>query len=379
VTGDPLKVCIRDRVATLLFRFHVIHAGTRDDDAMKMRRSPLSFANDPRYDPSMAPNSPLGVRLLGLVSRSSKPLSEMTDDELIAARDRLNRLRASMAARVITGFPHRHVTIEQLALPLHDRTLSMRVYRPFRHQGPLPLVVHFHGGGFVFGTAAQTDWLNSGVAARTPALVVSVDYRLAPEHPFPASTQDAFDAVDWFRNGPSDLNADPEPLALMGDSAGGNLAAVAAVHARDNGIDVALQVLIYPTVDFTDAMFSYPSAVENADDPILTRTSLTAFRRIWLRDHDPADPLISPLLTSDLRGVAPALVQTARFDPLRDQGDAYARRLRGAGALEAVTEYPHAAHAFIATPGLDRGARQARREIIAHLQQAFARQLAESR
>jgi len=326
----------------------------------------------------MAPNPPLGVRLLGLVSRSSRPLAEMTDDQLIAARNRLNTLRASKAARVITGFPHRHVAIEQRALPLRGRTLSMRVYRPFRYQGALPLVVHFHGGGFAFGTAAQTDWLNSGVAAQTPALVVSVDYRLAPEHPFPASTQDAFDALDWFRDGASDLNACAGPLALLGDSAGGNLAAVSAVHARDNGIDVALQVLIYPVVDFTDAMLSYPSAVENAD-PILTQTALTTFRRIWLRDNDPADPLISPLLTSDLRGVAPALVQTARFDPLRDQGDAYAERLRDVGALQAVTEYPHAAHAFIATPGVNRGARHARREIVTHLQQAFARQPAESR
>jgi acetyl esterase len=347
---------------------------------MTMRRSALSLASDPRYDPSMAPNPPLGVRLLGLVSRSSKPLSELTDDELIAARDRLNRLRASKAARVITGFPHRHVAIEQRALPLPDRTLSMRVYRPVRHQGALPLVLHFHGGGFALGTAAQTDWLNSGVAALTPALVVSVDYRLAPEHPFPASTQDAFDAVDWLRDGAADLNANPGPMALLGDSAGGNLAAVAAVHARDNDIDVALQVLIYPIVDFTDAMLTYPSAVENGDDPILTRTSLTAFRRIWLRDNDPTDPLISPMLTSDLRGVAPALVQTARFDPLRDQGYAYAGRLGDAGALQALTEYPHAAHAFIATPGLNYcTARHARREMIAHLQQAFARQPAESR
>ncbi len=326
----------------------------------------------------MAPNPPWGVRLLGMVSRSTKPLSELTDDELIAARDRLNRLRASKVARVVTGFPHRHVAIEQRALPLRDRTLSMRVYRPFRYQGALPLVVHFHGGGFAFGTAAQTDWLNSGVAARTPALVVSVDYRLAPEHPFPASTRDAFDALDGLRDAASDLNTCPGPPALMGDSAGGNLAAVAAVHARDNGIEVALQVLIYPVVDFTDAMLSYPSAVENAD-PILTQDSLTAFRRIWLRDNDPADPLISPLLTSDLRGVAPAVVQTARFDPLRDQGHAYARHLRDAGALAALTEYPYAAHAFIATPGANRGARRARREIVAHLQHAFARQLAESR
>ena len=326
----------------------------------------------------MAPNPPWGVRLLGMVSRSTKPLSELTDDELIAARDRLNRLRASKVARVVTGFPHRHVALEQRALPLRDRTLSMRVYRPFRHQDALPLVVHFHGGGFAFGTAAQTDWLNSGVAARTPALVVSVDYRLAPEHPFPASTRDAFDTLDWLRDAASDLDTCPGPPALMGDSAGGNLAAVAAVHARDNGIEVALQVLIYPVVDFTDAMLSYPSAVDNAD-PILTQNSLTTFRRIWLRDNDPADPLISPLLTSDLRGVAPALVQTARFDPLRDQGEAYARRLRDVGALEASTEYPHAAHAFIATPGANRGARRARREIVAHLQQAFARQLAGSR
>jgi acetyl esterase len=302
----------------------------------------------------------------------------MTDDELIVARDRLNRLRASRLARVVTGFPHRHVTIEQRVLPLGDRTLSMRVCRPFRHQGALPLVVHFHGGGFAFGTAAQTDWLNSGVAARTPALVVSVDYRLAPEHSFPASTQDAFDALDWLRDPRSDLNICPGPPALMGDSAGGNLAAVAAVHARDNGIDVALQVLIYPVVDFTDAMLCYPSALESAD-PILTPASLATFRRIWLRDKDPADPLVSPLLTSDLCGVAPALVQTARFDPLRDQGTAYANRLRDAGALQALTEYPHAAHAFIATPGANRGARRARRQIVAHLQQAFARQLAGTR
>jgi len=316
--------------------------------------------------------------LLGLAGRLTKPLSELTDDELIAARDGLNKLRASQLARVITGFPHRHVSIEQRDLPLGDRTLSMRVYQPFRHGGPLPLVVHFHGGGFALGRAAQTDWLNSGVAARTPALVVSVDYRLAPEHPFPASTQDAFDAIEWLRNAPPDLNIAPGALALVGDSAGGNLAAVAALHARDNGIDVALQVLIYPVVDFTDQMFSYPSAVENRG-PVLSQTALRTFRRIWLRDTDPSDPLVSPLLTSDLRRVAPALVQTARFDPLRDQGEAYAKRLREAGALMALTEYPHAAHAFIATPGTNWEARRARREIVAHLQDAFARQLAESR
>jgi acetyl esterase len=326
----------------------------------------------------VAPNAPLGIRLLGAVSRSSRPLSELTDSELIAARDRLNKVRGSKVARIITGFPHRHVIIEQRELPLRDRTLSMRVYRPFRHPGALPLVLHFHGGGFALGRAAQTDWLNSGVAARTPALVVSVDYRLAPEHPFPASTQDAVDTIDLFCKGVPDLNVKPGAMALMGDSAGGNLAAVGAIHARDNGIDVALQVLIYPLVDFTDAMFSYPSAVENAD-PILTREALTTFRRIWLRDNDPADPLISPLLTTDLSGVAPALVQTAHFDPLRDQGNAYARHLRDAGALQALTEYPHAAHAFIAIPTLNRGARHARREIVAHLQQAFARQLAGSR
>jgi acetyl esterase len=345
-----------------LFRPHVIHA----------------FAGDARYDPSVAPNPPLGVRLLGLAGRLTKPLSELTDDELIAARDGLNKLRASNLARVITGFPHRHVAIEQRELPLSDRTLSIRVYRPFRHQDPLPLVVHFHGGGFAFGTAAQTDWLNSGVAARTPAVVVSVDYRLAPEHPFPASTQDAFDAVEWLRNATPELNTRRGAPALMGDSAGGNLAAVAALRARDNGVDVALQVLIYPVVDFTDKMFSYPSAVENRG-PVLTHTALRTFRRIWLRDKDPSDPLVSPLLTSDLRGVAPALVQTARYDPLRDQGAAYAGRLRDAGALAASTEYPLAAHAFIATPGATCGARRARREIVAHLQQAFARQLAESR
>ena len=164
----------------------------------------------------MAPNPPLGVRLLGLASRSTKPISGLTDDELIAARDRLNRLRASKAARVVTGFPHRHVAIEQRALPLGDRTLSMRVYRPFRHEGALPLVVHFHGGGFALGTAAQTDWLNSGVAARTPALVVSVDYRLAPEHPFPASTQDAFDALDWLHAAASELNTCPAPAGAHG-------------------------------------------------------------------------------------------------------------------------------------------------------------------
>jgi acetyl esterase len=336
-----------------------------------------SFVTKPRYDPSVAPNPPLGVRLLGLASRLTKPLSELTDDELIAARDGFNRLRSSPLARVITGFPHRHVSIEQRELPLADRTLSMRVYRPFRHQDALPLVVHFHGGGFAFGTAAQTDWLNSGVAARTPALVVSVDYRLAPEHPFPASTQDAFDAIEWLRNAAPDLNISPGALALMGDSAGGNLAAVAALHARDNGTDVALQVLIYPVVDFTDEMFSYPSAIENRG-PVLTQTALRTFRRIWLRDNEPSDPRVSPLLTSDLRGVAPALVQTARFDPLRDQGAAYADRLRDVGALAALTEYPYSAHAFIATPGATCGAHRARREIVAHLQQAFARQLAES-
>ena len=209
-------------------------------------------------------------------------------------------------ARLKAGTRHYRIS----ASSCHDRATGAAPGRPHLVDADISAVPASGrtavGGAFSrrwlrLGTAAQTDWLNSGVAARTPALVVSVDYRLAPEHPFPASTQDAFDAVDWLRGAASDLNTCPGPPALMGDSAGGNLAAVAALHARDRGIDVALQVLIYPVVDFTDAMLSYPSAVENAD-PILTPDGV---------DHLPA------YLVAGQRSCRPTDLTAADIGPAR--------------------------------------------------------------
>jgi acetyl esterase/lipase len=267
--------------------------------------------------------------------------------------------------RWLFGVPHRAVATEDRTLPGPAGPIGVRLYRPARTAAPAPLVVNLHGGGFVLGNLDAGDWLCSTLAAELGAVVASVDYRLAPEDPAPAAVEDAVAATRWLADHGDELGA-AGPLAVMGDSAGGNLAALVAVAARDEGgPTIAHQVLIYPAVDLT---LSFPSIHELRDAPILTHEDLRAYVDHYLGEHtDPADPRVSPWFVADLSGLPPALVLTAEHDPLRDEGRAYAARLREAGVPTRWTEYAGMPHGFTTLPGLCRSAPQAVAEIVQEL------------
>ncbi len=224
---------------------------------------------------------------------------------------------------------------------------------PARHYRPkgvapstaLPGLVYFHGGGWVIGDLETHDVLCRQLTAGAGISVVAIDYRLAPEHKFPAAVDDAWAATRWVAAHASELGIDPRRLAVGGDSAGGNLGAVVSLMARDNGgPSIGLQVLLYPVTDLGAESKSY---VDFAEGFMLTRESMRWFAAHYLRtERDAADWRVSPLRAPSLAGVAPALVVTAGFDPLRDEGDAYARRLRESGVRGDHVSYGGMIHGF---------------------------------
>jgi acetyl esterase len=237
-------------------------------------------------------------------------------------------------------------------VPAGDHDIPIRIYTPMDADadGPLPVTVFLHGGGWVTGGLDSQDHIARGAANRSHGIVVSVDYRLAPEHRFPAGVEDAYTALLWVAEHAPDFGGDPTRLALLGESAGGNLAAVLAQEARRRGGPaIALQVLAYPATDrFDDS----PSMTEHALGPVLTRSWLEWFWGAYLNTPDEgADPRVSPARSEDLRGVAPAVVVTAEFDPLRDQGVAYVALLREAGVEVEHIPVAGAVHGFLSFTG----------------------------
>jgi acetyl esterase len=219
--------------------------------------------------------------------------------------------------------------------------VPVRIYRPF-DLGP-GAFVYLHGGGWTIGSLESHDLLCRTLAARAGIRVVSVGYRLAPEHRYPAAVDDAWTATRW-------AAAQFEPLVVGGDSAGGHLAAVVAVRARDRGLPLALQVLLYPV---TDHAFDTPSYRQNATGTNLTATTMRWFWAQFLGDETRGDePEASPLRTADLSGVAPALVLTAEHDPLRDEGESYAQRLIDAGVPTTRSRYDGQIHGFVRMPAV---------------------------
>jgi acetyl esterase len=248
-----------------------------------------------------------------------------------------------------------------------DGELPLRTYRPDR--GTLPVLVYYHGGGWVRGTLDTHDELCRSLAAGAGCLVVSVGYRRAPEHPFPAPLEDCYAATEWVADHAAALDVDPDRVAVAGDSAGGNLAAAVSLLARErDGPRLAGQVLIYPV---TDHAFDTASYEENAEGYLLSRRSM---RWYWDQYLDStvqgANPFASPLRAPDLSALPPATVLTCGFDPLRDEGLAYADRLRSADVDVTVRNYPDAIHAFVSFPDLVR-TREARADLVADLRTAF--------
>lgn len=270
------------------------------------------------------------------------------DLKAIARQQTATRRRRLLRSIVAGRLPDRRATVTDGSLPGPAGPISTRVYRP-RHphrSTPLPCVVAFHGGGYILYHARQTDWLGSRVAVQCDAVVVSVDYRLAPQHPYPAAIEDGYAAYEAIPVVATDLGVDPRRLALMGDSSGGNLAAVVTLLARDRGgPPIAHQTLIYPSLDFTCGSPSL-NDVDAAGDPVLPPAMYRAHLGLYLNGADPADPMVSPLLAPDLSGLPPALIQTAASDPLRDDGQRYADRLAAAGVTVRHTEYTDAPHGF---------------------------------
>lgn len=223
-----------------------------------------------------------------------------------------------------------------------------RLYRPEGDaDGPLPLMVFFHGGGFVIGDLDTHEAQARRLCRDLGALVVSVDYRLAPEHPFPAAFEDCLAATRWAADHADELGGDPDRLIVGGDSAGGNLAAVVAQACRDGlGPALAAQLLIYPATDMTDPHGEvHRSRDENGEGYFLTRDDMRWFERSYLGDSSPDEPRCSPL-HGELRGLPPAVVATAEFDPLRDEGEAYARALKEAGVAVVAMRFDGLIHGF---------------------------------
>ncbi|WP_425551874.1 alpha/beta hydrolase [Fodinicola feengrottensis] len=261
-------------------------------------------------------------------------------------------------------------SVVDTSVPGPNGAVPVRIYTPSEGK-PLPVLVYYHGGGWVIGSLETHDRTCRSLAVAADCVVVSVDYRLAPEHPFPAGVTDAYAAAAWVAEHIGDYGGDGSRLAVGGDSAGGNLSAVVAQLARDRGGPaLALQLLIYPG---TDAADNSPSMIENAEGYLLTRPFIDWFINHYLENPaDIADPLVSPAVTADLSGLPPALVITAEFDPLRDQGTAYAKRLADAGVPTETVEYEGMIHGFFQMTGVLDTARDAVAKSGTALRAAFA-------
>jgi acetyl esterase len=241
-------------------------------------------------------------------------------------------------------------TVQDLRIPGPAGEIPVRVYTP-EGIGPFPGLVYFHGGGWVLCDLDTHDVVCRAIARRASAVVVAIDYRLAPEHKFPAAVDDAFAATRWVSQNAARLNIERGRIAVGGDSAGGNLAAVVSLKSRQ----IALQILVYPVTDLSS--FDTMSYREFADGYHLTRSEMEWFRREYLSNPEQAvDPDASPLLAHDVSGAPPALVITAECDVLRDEGEAYAERLRQAGVPVTLTRYPGMIHPFFSLSGAIRDA-----------------------
>ena len=308
----------------------------------------------------------LRVRAWGWVTRRQASVAARSEEDVIAMQRR--GMPESRVTDLIFGKTPPGVAVTNRSVPGPDGDIPVRVYRPVRSAaGPRPLVVYYHGGGFVFGYLRMGDWLCGQVASRVGAVVVSVDYRLAPVHRFPAAVEDSYAALSWVAaNSAGEVGAGG-PLGVMGESAGGTLSAVMCLLARERGGPaISHQALIYPAVDMT-------AQRGDVRMPFLSGDEMAAYRRMYLGpDGDPANPWASPLLAKDHEGLPPALIQVAEHDPLRDDGMRYAAALRAAGVPVRVTEYVGMPHGFMNFPGLCRSAPQALSELCAEQTMALA-------
>jgi acetyl esterase len=302
----------------------------------------------------------------------AKKMSEMTIDEA----------RAGYLALPAMFGPGEDVgAVVDRSVPGPNGDIPLRIYTPDGVDGPLPVTVFYHGGGWTIGDLDSHDRECRAICNRARCVVVSVHYRRAPEARFPAAFEEAVAALDWVGAHAGELGGDPARIAVAGDSAGGNLAAAVAVHARDHGGPaLCFQLLVYPAVDLAGGTAVYASARENAAGPFLTLETMQWFETQYIgqpADGAPRetveDPRLSPLHAADHAGLPPALVVTAELDPLRDQGRAYAKTLEAAAVPVTLHEYPGMAHLFFQLSPICDDAKALLDECGEVLTKAFAR------
>jgi acetyl esterase len=280
------------------------------------------------------------------------------------------RAKRRADARAFRGTTIEVDRVETLEIPGPAGAIPARLYVPHGFATPGPLVVFFHGGGHVIGDLDTHDQPCRFIAKESDAAVLAVDYRMGPEHRFPAAVDDALAAFRWAVAEAEPLGADPQRIAVAGDSAGGNLATVIAQLAvADGGPKPAFQALIYPVCDYS---VKRPSYATFATGFFLTREEMDWFRDNYFASEDQhSDPRASPILAEDLSGQPPAYILTAGFDPLRDEGEAYAERLREAGVEVTLKREPDLVHGFINAVGLSRRAREAMEPVAAAIRSSL--------
>jgi acetyl esterase len=309
------------------------------------------------------PVTPEVQTILDLINAAEVPRHELSPTVL-----REQYLLLNMAASKLDM-----ASVRDLTFPGPAGDVPLRVYVPTSEPGPRPALVYFHGGGWVIGDIETHDGTVRSLADASGVTCVSVGYRRAPEDPFPAAFDDCVAAVRWVVDNAADLDIDPSRVAVGGDSAGGNLAAAAAIELRDTPVDVRFQLLVYPV---TDGSMDQPSLDENAEGYFLTKDTMAWFWDLYAADAPRTDPRLSPMDATDdaLRGVAPLLVITAEYDPLRDEGERYAERMRAAGVPVELTRYDGMAHGFFTMSGVLPDARRAIAQAARFLRETLVRQ-----
>jgi acetyl esterase len=294
-------------------------------------------------------------------SAGAPPLSSMSP------RQARQGFRAMFQA--FGGTPQTVAKSEDRAIPGPAGEIGVRVYTP-EGKGPFPALMFFHGGGWVVGDLDTHDPLCRALTNGARCVTVAVDYRLAPEHKFPAAADDCYAASQWVARNASEIGVNPAHLALGGDSAGGNLAAAVSLMARDHkDLHVGYQLLMYPALD---ASLQTKSMADFAEGYLLTRADMVWFWGHYLRaDADRSNPYACPAAAKDLSGLPPAMVITAEFDPLGDEGEAYARRLQEAHVRVALKRYEGVTHGFMSMATIVDQGRKAIDDAASHLRAAF--------
>jgi acetyl esterase len=268
------------------------------------------------------------------------------------------------------GPPESVADVKNLDIPSPAGQIPIRIYTP-KGTGPFPVLVFFHGGGFVICNLDTHDSICRSLANGASCIVVSVDYRLAPEHKFPAAVDDAYAATQWVELNADRIKGDPDRIAVGGDSAGGNLSAVVSLMARDKGgPSLIYQLLIYPVTDLSS--FDTDSHRQHGEGYILTKDGMEYYRDHYVEhEKELQNPYVSPLLAQEMKGLPPALVITAQFDVLTDEAEAYANRLKEAGVQVKYICFDGMIHAFFSLPTVIDRAKDAIDEASAALRSAF--------